>query len=101
PARKFRGRAKAYRAGDVFGARPPTALLMASKENRLQPGGLANIKRPGALGAIDLMAAEGIEIDSQFSYIDRNLAGRLHAVAVHQHSCAVGGGRDLLNGLHR
>src|SRR5208282_6045252 len=94
--------AEANDAGHVEGAGTHAALVAAAVNDggELHTGvAAANIQRANALGAVNLVAANGQQVDVVFLYVDRNLANGLHAVRGEENAVFLGDFADLGDGI--
>ena len=84
PNRQLRGLAKADDARHILGAAAPSALLMATANQRLVFDALAYIERADSLWPVQLVARQRQEIDLRRFHVDRQLSDRLHRIGVKQ-----------------
>ncbi len=95
---KLRGLSESRNTGNVLGARAAVALVVAAEQNRLERNTLANIERADALWRSELVPADGVEIDSDFTNVHGKAAGNLNAVRVKYNA---GGSRNRRDFAHR
>ena len=62
---EFGGGAESCDAGDVFGAGPAIAFVMAAVGDGREAGSFAYVERSDALGRVELVAAHAVEIDAE------------------------------------
>jgi len=108
-ARQPRRLAKADYLRHVLGAGPQAVLLVGAEQNRFDGSAVSHVERTDALGSIELVAGERQQVDAERIDVERDLAGRLGRVGMHQ--AAVGArqpgdlgdrleGADLVVGVH-
>ena len=90
---------QARNAGDILRAGAPVALVMAAESDRRQARPLAYVERAHALGGIELVAAQAVEVHAQRFHVHRDLAQGLDAVHVQRHASLAGETGDFGDGL--
>ena len=85
----------------VLGAGAAVALVLAAGQDRLHPRAALDPQRAGALRAVELVRRQRQQIDAERAHVDRNLAGRLHGVGVHQRAVLVRDRGELGDRLNR
>ena len=93
------GAAEGHGAGDVFGAGAKAMLVAASEKERIDGRVLFDEERSDALGRVDLVTADGIEIDAEIVDASGQLAERLDAVGVEKGAGLVCESGDFADGL--
>ena len=94
-------RAERRRARHVLRPRTPVALVVPAVQDPLEACALAHVERPYALRRVELVRGHGVEVYAQRFHIHRDLAQRLHAVAVHRHASLARDARDFRHRLQR
>ncbi len=95
----LRRTSEARRTRHVLRTRAHLALVRTAEEQRPQIHTLAHVERAHALGAVNLVSADRVQVDAEFLDVERDLACGLHAIGMEQNSSVASDSRNLMNRL--
>jgi len=98
-ARPFDRRPEADDAGKVLGAGAPAPLLPAAVDEVCDFCSVPDVEGADALGAVELVAREGEEVDVVLIDVEFEVADRLDGVGVEGDAVLAGDGADLADRL--
>ena len=98
-AHDFGGGSEGDDGGDVLGAGAAAAFLAAAAEEGVEAEALAEVEGADALGGVELVAAEGEEVNGDFPDVDGHFADGLDGVGVDGEAVFLGEGGGLGEGL--
>ena len=99
-SREVRGFSETNDAWDIFRAGAAIAFVMATVELRFEGRAGANVERTDALRAVYFVRGNGEQVHAETIYIERQLSGGLHGVAMEQDVCSGGDTANLFDGLN-